>query len=81
MQVEIISPEKKIYAGDAKLIQLPGSDGSFEIMQDHAPLISSLKAGQVKVIDMEGDIKFFELKGGIIEVLKNKVIVLAEERS
>jgi len=78
MQVEIISPEKKIYTGEAKLIQLPGSDGSFEIMKDHAPLISSLQEGSIKVISNEGAIQNFDVKGGIIEVLKNKVIVLAE---
>lgn len=78
MQVEIISPEKKIYTGEAKLVQLPGSDGSFEIMQDHAPLISSLQEGSIRVISNEGATQNFDVKGGIIEVLKNKVIVLAE---
>jgi len=78
MQVEIISPEKKIYTGEAKLVQLPGSDGSFEIMKDHAPLISSLQKGNIKIISKEGAIQNFDVKGGIIEVLKNKVIVLAE---
>jgi len=78
MQVEIISPEKKIYTGEAKLVQLPGSDGSFEIMKDHAPLISSLQEGNIKIISNEGATQNFDVKGGIIEVLKNKVIVLAE---
>ncbi len=78
MNVEIISPDKKIFEGEAKLIRLPGSDGFFEIMKDHAPLISSLQAGQIKLISKEGATNLFDISGGIIEVLKNKVIVLAE---
>ncbi len=78
MNVEIISPDKTIFTGEVYLVQLPGKDGSFEIMNNHAPLISVLKEGKVKVLDKDKNPQFFEIKGGVIEVLKNKVLILAE---
>ena len=77
MYLEIISPDKKIFAGEVSEVKLPGADGSFGILNDHAPLIASLKKGTVKVTDNKNSILNFEISGGVIEVLKNKVIVLA----
>ena len=59
MLLEIITPEKKIYSGKIKLVQLPGTDGSFEIMSKHAAMISSLAAGKAKVVSEEGEEVFF----------------------
>jgi len=79
MQVEIITPDQEIYKGEAYLVQLPGIDGSFEILNNHAPLISALKEGKIKLKKTkESKDEFYEVKGGVIEVLNNKVIVLAE---
>lgn len=78
MTVEIIDPDKTIFKGEAEIIQLPGKDGSFEVLNNHAPLISVLKAGKVKLVDKSKNIEFFEIKGGVIEVLRNKVLILAE---
>jgi F-type H+-transporting ATPase subunit epsilon len=83
MVVEIITPDSVIFTGDnVQLIQLPGIDGSFEVLNRHAPLISVLKKGKIKVINKgeKGGKEelFFEIKGGVIEVLNNKVLVLAE---
>jgi F-type H+-transporting ATPase subunit epsilon len=78
MFIEIITPDKKIFSGEASLIQLPGTNGSFEILKDHAPVISTLAKGKIKLIDSEKQTQFFEIKSGVVEVLKNKVIVLAE---
>jgi F-type H+-transporting ATPase subunit epsilon len=78
MHLEIISPDKAIYKGEVKLVQFPGAGGSFEIMQNHAPLISALAFGKIKVVTIEGAIRYFEIKGGIMEVQKNKIIVLSE---
>lgn len=78
MKLEIISPEQTIYSGEVSLVQLPGIDGSFEILNNHAPLISVLAAGKVKVEDAQKQTQFFDIKGGVVEVLHNKVIVLAE---
>jgi len=77
MDLEIITPDKTIYKGEAELVKLPGIDGSFEILNNHAPLISALTQGKVK-IKKNGKEEFFEIKGGVIEVLKNKVLILAE---
>ena len=78
MNIEIITPDKTLFEGTATLVQLPGIDGSFEILNNHAPLISALKKGKVKYIDSAEKTNFIEIKGGVIEVLKNKILVLAE---
>ena len=78
MRIEIITPDKTIFEGDVNLVQLPGIDGLFEILNNHAPLISVLKKGKIKVSDKKKKTQFFEINGGIVEVLKNKVLILAE---
>ena len=77
MQLEIRTPEEDIYQGEVELINLPGSDGSFGLLDGHAPLVSTLKEGEIKIVE-NGNEKFFPVKGGVIEVNNNKVIVLAE---
>jgi F-type H+-transporting ATPase subunit epsilon len=79
MKLNIITPDNVLYTGDnVHLVQLPGVDGSFEIMNHHAPLISVLKKGKIKVeINGENPI-FFDVSGGVIEVLENNVLILAE---
>lgn len=77
MILEIITPDKTIYKGNAELVQLPGIDGSFEILNNHAPLISALKKGQVKV-KLDGAENLYDINGGIIEVLDNKILILAQ---
>lgn len=79
MYLEIITPEKKLFAGEVKLVQVPGTLGSFEILNKHAPIISSLEEGKVKVINMEGAVTFFDIGGGVIEAKENNIIVLAEK--
>jgi len=78
MQLEIVTPDKKIFSGDVKLVQVPGVSGSFEILNNHAPIISTLEKGKVKIIENEGKEQIFEITGGVVEVLKNKIILLAE---
>jgi len=76
MELEILTPEKKIYSGEIKLVKLPGSSGSFGILKNHAPLISTLEKGQIKVIDINNDIQYFDVVEGVVEVLNNRIIVL-----
>lgn len=76
MQLDIISPDKSLYSGEVTAVTLPGSKGSFQVLNNHAPLISSLDKGTVKVKDKEGE-KTFDISGGIVEVLNNNIIVLA----
>ncbi len=78
MTIEIVTPDTTIFTGEIRLAQLPGMDGSFEIMNNHAALISVLKQGRIKVIDHQNKTQFFEVKGGVVEVLRNKILVLAE---
>jgi F-type H+-transporting ATPase subunit epsilon len=80
MKVDIITPGSTLFSGDTiHLVQLPGIDGSFEIMNHHAPLISVLKNGKIKVVVVKGtNPQYFEVKGGVVEVQNNKVLILAE---
>jgi F-type H+-transporting ATPase subunit epsilon len=76
MVVEVITPDKVLFSGEANAVKLPGSSGAFEVLANHAPLISSLEKGKVVVKTNSGD-ETFEVTGGIVEVLNNKVVVLA----
>lgn len=79
MTLEILTPEKKLYSGEVYGVQMPGISGSFEVLDRHAPLVSALKAGRVKVLkDKQNHFAFFEIQGGFVEVLNNKVTLLAE---
>lgn len=77
MQLDIVTPDEQIYSGEIKLVKLPGVDGSFEILNNHAALISTLDKGQIKIIEENNEVKFFEINDGVVEVQNNKVIVLA----
>lgn len=77
MHLEILTPEKKIFEGDVTIATFPGADGSFQVMDNHAPLISLLKEGVVEYKSKEGA-NSLSVTGGVVEVLKNKVIVLAD---
>ena len=78
MHLELLTPDKKLFSGDAEYVDVPGEAGRTGVLKNHAPLISALKAGKVKVRDMAKKEHFFEIKGGIMEVRNDKVIVLAE---
>lgn len=78
MLLEILTPEKKIYSGDVYGVKLPGISGSFEILERHAPMVSALKEGEVKVLVNKSSSLRFRIKGGFIEVINNKTVVLAE---
>jgi F-type H+-transporting ATPase subunit epsilon len=80
MHLEILTPDRKLYSGDIYGIQLPGISGSFEILEKHAPMVSALGKGSIKVLlDKTGNnTTRFDVKGGFIEVLNNRVSVLVE---
>lgn len=77
MHLEILTPEKTVFDGDVSLATFPGSDGSFQIMDNHAPLISLLTHGVVEYKSNEGS-QHLTITGGVVEVHKNKVILLAD---
>ncbi|NQY68622.1 MAG: ATP synthase F1 subunit epsilon [Flavobacteriales bacterium] len=79
MELEIITPDKSVFSGEATSVTLPGSDGSLGILDNHAALISTLQSGPLKVIDANGEETVYDLKGGgVAEVQNNKLIILAE---
>jgi F-type H+-transporting ATPase subunit epsilon len=78
MYLEIVTPERKVFEGDVNLVQLPGSKGSFTILKNHAPIISTLDKGTIRVVDVFGKTHLFNVSGGVIENLENKIIVLVE---
>jgi F-type H+-transporting ATPase subunit epsilon len=77
MQLDIITSDKTLFSGDVNIVTLPGTDGTFQVLKNHAALVSSLTKGQVIVKSTENGEESFEITGGICEVLNNKVVVLA----
>lgn len=78
MLLEIISPDKSLYSGEILSIRVPGSKGSFEILKNHAPIISTLEKGMINILEKSGNRTSIEVDGGVIEAKNNKIIVLAE---
>lgn len=96
MKLEIITPEKKMFEGEVEAVQFPGENGLFQVLKDHAPIISALSEGTIKVDLDEGDTDYNEyaesfvtddadarvirlkIKGGVMEMQNNKIIVLAD---
>ena len=80
MNLEILTPERKLYSGDVYGVQLPGVDGLFEVLEKHAPMVSALKAGKLKVLKgkSQNDSELYNIQGGFVEVFHNKVTVLVE---
>jgi F-type H+-transporting ATPase subunit epsilon len=78
MKIEIITPDKKIFDGEIKSVRVPGKKGSFQVLKDHAPIISTLENGTVRMVDQENNEITYEISGGVIEVKANKIILLAD---
>ena len=88
MQLEIVSPEKTIFSGEAKSVHLTGSEGHFQVLNNHAPIVSTLKKGEILidgVDNLESDFLVFsngkaslEIKSGVVEMKKNKLIILVD---
>ncbi|MDB5231192.1 MAG: synthase epsilon chain [Chitinophagaceae bacterium] len=81
MTLEILTPEKKLYSGDVYGVQLPGTEGLFEVLDKHAPLVSSLGAGRIKILKDKTATSSYSIQGGFVEVLNNHVTVLVEGAS
>ncbi len=78
MKLDITTPDQQLFSGEATLVQLPGLDGLFEILENHAPLVAALKKGKIKVQLADGNTESYEINGGTAEVLHNNILVLAE---
>lgn len=78
MKIEIITPDRKVFEGDIKSVRVPGKKGSFQVLKDHAPIVSTLENGPVIMIDQNGNESVYEINGGVIEVKANRIILLAD---
>jgi F-type H+-transporting ATPase subunit epsilon len=94
MQIDILTPEHKLYSGDATAVQLPGKDGLFQVLENHAPIISTLKEGELKIdlpaapkgekewhpsVEQDGETTLkLKIKGGVAEMQGKKLIILAD---
>tara|TARA_B100000214_G_scaffold156433_1_gene112184 strand:- start:201 stop:437 length:237 start_codon:yes stop_codon:yes gene_type:complete len=78
MILEIITPEKEIFNGEVNSVKFPGTNGEFEILNNHAPIISTLEKGEIRVINTNKNVENFNVNGGVIEMQNNKIIVLAD---
>jgi len=78
MTLEILTPEQKIFSGDVYGVQLPGIAGLFEVLDKHAPMVSALKEGKLKILKDKTQTSSYRIKSGFVEVLNNKTTVLVE---
>jgi len=79
MHLEILTPEKKLWSDEVYGVQLPGIGGKFEVLDRHAPIVSALGKGVLKVLTDKQNARSFNIAGGFAEVFDNKVTVLAEK--
>ncbi|MCI5056919.1 MAG: ATP synthase F1 subunit epsilon [Flavobacteriales bacterium] len=78
MTLSILSPDEELFNGEVNYVQFPGKDGSFGVLKDHAPIVSSLTKGTLLIKDTNNQEQTFEISGGVVEVMQNKIIVLAD---
>ncbi|TAH09068.1 MAG: ATP synthase F1 subunit epsilon [Sphingobacteriia bacterium] len=78
MILEILTPEKKLYSGDVYGVQLPGISGLFEVLNKHAPMVSALSKGNLKILKDKKETVSYTIQSGFVEILNNKATVLVE---
>jgi F-type H+-transporting ATPase subunit epsilon len=77
MHLTILTPDKELFNSEVVLVQFPGTEGSFEVLHNHARMIATLTAGSVRVVDHVQATHHVEIKGGVVEVRDNNILVLA----
>ena len=78
MKIKIPKPDSILFEGEVKLAQLPGTGGLFEILNNHAPIISSLEKGNIRLVTNDGEERLFEIRGGVIKGQQNDLLVLVQ---
>lgn len=78
MVIEILTPEKKLFEGEVRSIKVPGNKGEFQVLKDHAPIVSTLGRGTITIVEPGDKKTSYDVEGGIVEVKKNKIILLVE---
>ena len=78
MKVKITKPDSTLYDGEAKLVQLPGTGGLFEILNNHAPIISSLAKGTLRLVLLDDSEQTFNIRGGVVKGQQNNLLILVQ---
>jgi len=78
MRLEILTPEKTLFDNEVLSVQVPGKSGKFEMLNNHMPIVSSLKKGVIKITQTDKTKEEVEIISGVIEMKNNKIIILAE---
>ena len=78
MNLIILTPGQEVYNDEIKSVKVPGTSGQFEVLNGHAPIVSSLEEGGVRIIEANGEKKTFQIEKGFIEVINNEVSILAQ---
>ncbi|MCU4175862.1 ATP synthase F1 subunit epsilon [Carboxylicivirga sp. N1Y90] len=79
LQCEIVTPMDIIYTAPVGLVTVPGEKGEFTVLKNHAPIISVLSEGKIRVIGKDGQENFFDCKSGVVECKSNKIVILIHE--
>lgn len=80
MYIEIVTPEMMLFSGEVTLVEVPGTMGPFVMLKNHAPIISLLEPGTLRIVEESGRERTFEIKGGVVENERNKMVALVELR-
>ncbi|WP_345370455.1 ATP synthase F1 subunit epsilon [Algivirga pacifica] len=78
MYLELITPDTKAFEGEVQSVKVPGIEGEFEMLNNHADIISALEKGDLRIVTANGEEKTFVVDGGTVELINNKITVLAE---
>ena len=78
MELIVLTPEKEIFQGNIDSVKVPGANGQFEVLKGHAPIVSSLVTGPVRILSADGNKKVFNIAKGFIEVLGEEVSLLVQ---
>jgi len=76
LNLAILTPEKEVFTGEIKSVKVPGTSGQFEILKGHAPIVSSLAEGEIRILDAQGNKSSYTIDRGFVEVLNNEVSLL-----
>jgi len=78
VKLDIITPDKRVFSGSVRSVRVPGQKGSFQVLKDHAPIISTLDRGVVVVVAEDDTVTEIQISGGVVEVKQDKIILLAD---
>ncbi len=81
MFLEVITPSEILYRGEVSLVQMPGKMGSFEVLNNHAPIAALLDPGKIKIIDEERNIIFLNIPSGLVHVKNNRITIVTEKEA